>query len=98
MQINQILEQFIYSEDKVPKNYGEIFTLTEFINKLEHNHCQEFMGTGYLIFNEKLVENSKDWISDRFITINNESISLTALNELMKDLKVFWISETDLLF
>lgn len=98
MQVDKILNSFIYSEDKVPKNYGKIFTLEEFLDQLEHYHCQNFMGTGYLVFNEKLVENSKDWISNEFITIDNEIITLETLNTLIKDLKVFWYSETELIF
>ena len=95
---NKLMENFIYSEDNVPRNYGKIFTLTEFLDKVENNHCQDFMGTGYLVFNEKIVENSKEWIADGFLKIDNKVITLENLNTIIEDLKVFWISATDLLF
>lgn len=95
---NKLMENFIYSEDNVPRNYGTIFTLTEFLDKVEHNHCQDFMGTGYLVLNEKIVENSKEWIADGFLKIDNKVITLENLNTIIENLKVFWISATDLLF
>lgn len=94
----KILEKFIYSKDSVPKNYGKVFTLTEFNEKVKNYHCQSFMGMGYLIFDEKLVENSKEWIDDKFIKIDDELISLEELDTTIQDLKVFWISETELMF
>lgn len=98
MNKDKIIEKFIYSKDNVPKNYGTIFTLAEFLDQVEHNHCQDFMGNGYLVLNEKIVENSKEWISDRFLKVDEKVISLEELNTIIENLKVFWISETDLIF
>ena len=71
----KILEKFIYSKDAVPKNYGKVFTLTEFNEKVKNYHCQSFMGMGYLIFDEKLVENIKSFVS---LIIYNSSTSSKA--------------------
>lgn len=93
-----LLNSFVYETGAVPKRYGKLIPLGQFIDEVNQGHHQSFMGTGHLVLNGKFIEGSEKWVSDERVPFENGFISLAELNCEISGLQVFWISATDLLF
>lgn len=93
-----LLEQFKYDLMSLPTLYGKLIKLDEFLKQVQKGHHQNFMGTGQLVLNNRLIENSDKWVYDGFCSVADYKLTLEELDEIIDDLYVFWVSVTDLLF
>ena len=92
-----LLERFKYSDEKVPKNYGTLIPLKQFNDEVDEGHHASFMGRGWLVRNDKFIEGSERWVSTEVIAFEDLRVTLWDAAEVLDDLYVFWVSETDLI-
>ncbi len=92
-----LINSFVFETTEVPKSYGTLIPLGQFINEVDQGHHQPFMGSGYLVLNNKFIEGSEKWVSERFVPLEL-GYTLEELCHEIPELQVFWFSATDLLF
>ena len=94
----KLLSSFVYDTDKVPTNYGTRMTLSQFLEGIDLGKYRPFIGNGYLIWNDRFIKGSKDWVHDRLVPFEGGYMTLEDLNDTVEGLEVFWVRETELIF
>ena len=93
----RLLKSFVFESMEVPRSYGRRIPLGEFIDEVNAGGKAPYLGDGYLVLDNKFIENSKEWVSRRVMLFEGEYLSLEDLNEEIEGLQVFWVSATELL-
>lgn len=93
--IENIINVFELKKDDILEKSGEIYSLQEIKNKRNNFEIADFIGKGYLIYDEQIVKNSESWLFCESFKIGKEYIiSFNKLNEIFKEkIKVLWIKK-----
>ena len=93
-----LLSRFVFSADPIPRTYGRLIPLRRFIEEINEGKHRPYTGTGYLVLDNKFVEQSENWVRNRLVPLENGYMSLEALDKTIKELHIFWVTATELLF